>query len=243
MNKEKLTDIVRDFLDEREYRYEYDAEHSIFRLGFDVKCRLKDVRVVMIIRDTSYSVVTISPLNADKEHPVEMMKYLTLANYGVVNGNFEMDLSDGEIRYKTYVDADGTLKTPIMSCYGIGVGRLMASVVENSHDDFGPIWPKSIAPFQVEIVPIGKEAELMELAEKFESELEAAGIDVLVDDRDERPGVKFKDADLWGSPVRIAIGKKGLANGEVEWKFRNEKEFTMVKVEDVIAKAKEYFEK
>ena len=64
---------------------------------------------------------------------------------------------------------------------------------------------------------------------------------MLVDDRDERPGVKFKDADLWGSPVRIAIGKKGLANGEVEWKFRNEKDFTMVKVEDVVAKAKEYF--
>jgi prolyl-tRNA synthetase len=140
-----------------------------------------------------------------------------------------------------FLTAEKTTAPAIMGCYGIGVGRLMASVVENSHDDFGPIWPKSIAPFQVEIVPIGKEAELMELAEKFEKELEAAGIDVLVDDRDERPGVKFKDADLWGSPVRIAIGKKGLVNGEVEWKFRNEKQFTMVKVEDVIAKAKEYF--
>jgi len=161
---------------------------------------------------------------------------------GIELGNiFKLGTKFSESMGAKYLTAEKTTAPAIMGCYGIGIGRLMASVVENSHDDFGPIWPKSIAPFQVEIVPIGKEPELVELAEKFEAELEAAGIDVLVDDRDERPGVKFKDADLWGSPVRIAIGKKGLANGEVEWKFRNEKEFTMVKVEDVVAKAKEYF--
>lgn len=161
---------------------------------------------------------------------------------GIEMGNiFKLGTKFSESMGAKFLTAEKTTAPAIMGCYGIGVGRLMASVVENSHDDFGPIWPKSIAPFQVEIVPIGKEAELMELAEKFEKELEAAGIDVLVDDRDERPGVKFKDADLWGSPVRIAIGKKGLANGEVEWKFRNEKEFSMVKVVDVVPKAKAYF--
>ncbi|MCQ2104856.1 MAG: proline--tRNA ligase [Fibrobacter sp.] len=161
---------------------------------------------------------------------------------GIELGNiFKLGTKFSESMGAKYLTAEKTTAPAIMGCYGIGIGRLMASVVENSHDDFGPIWPKSIAPFQVEIVPIGKEPELVELAEKFEAELEANGIDVLVDDRDERPGVKFKDADLWGSPVRIAIGKKGLANGEVEWKFRNEKEFTMVKVEEVVAKAKAYF--
>ncbi|MCQ2092080.1 MAG: proline--tRNA ligase [Fibrobacter sp.] len=161
---------------------------------------------------------------------------------GIELGNiFKLGTKFSESMGAKYLTAEKTTAPAIMGCYGIGIGRLMASVVENSHDDFGPIWPKSIAPFQVEIVPIGKEPELVELAEKFEAELEANGIDVLVDDRDERPGVKFKDADLWGSPVRIAIGKKGLANGEVEWKFRKEKEFTMVKVEDVVAKAKAYF--
>ncbi len=161
---------------------------------------------------------------------------------GIELGNiFKLGTKFSESMGAKFLTAEKTTAPAIMGCYGIGIGRLMASVVENSHDDFGPIWPKSIAPFQVEIVPIGKEPELVELAEKFEAELEANGIDVLVDDRDERPGVKFKDADLWGSPVRIAIGKKGLANGEVEWKFRNEKEFTMVKVEDVVAKAKAYF--
>ncbi|PWJ68551.1 MULTISPECIES: proline--tRNA ligase [unclassified Fibrobacter] len=161
---------------------------------------------------------------------------------GIELGNiFKLGTKFSESMGAKYLTAEKTSAPAIMGCYGIGIGRLMASVVENSHDDFGPIWPKSIAPFQVEIVPIGKEPELVELAEKFEAELEANGIDVLVDDRDERPGVKFKDADLWGSPVRIAIGKKGLANGEVEWKFRNEKEFSMVKVEEVVAKAKAYF--
>ncbi|MCF0221440.1 MAG: proline--tRNA ligase, partial [Fibrobacter sp.] len=161
---------------------------------------------------------------------------------GIELGNiFKLGTKFSESMGAKYLTAEKTTAPAIMGCYGIGIGRLMASVVENSHDDFGPIWPKSIAPFMVEIVPIGKEPELVELAEKFEKELEAEGIDVLVDDRDERPGVKFKDADLWGSPVRIAIGKKGLANGEVEWKFRNEKDFTMVKVEDVVAKAKAYF--
>ncbi|MCQ2109372.1 MAG: proline--tRNA ligase [Fibrobacter sp.] len=161
---------------------------------------------------------------------------------GIELGNiFKLGTKFSESMGAKYLTAEKTSAPAIMGCYGIGIGRLMASVVENSHDDFGPIWPKSIAPFQVEIVPIGKEPELIELAEKFEKELEAAGIDVLVDDRDERPGVKFKDADLWGSPVRIAIGKKGLANGEVEWKFRNEKEFSMVKVEEVVAKAQAYF--
>lgn len=126
MNKEKMTDIVRDFLDERGYHYEYDAENSVLRLDFNLKCKLKDARVIMIVRDTAFSVLTISPLNADKEHPVEMMKYLTLANYGVVNGNFEMDLSDGEIRYKSYVDADGldSVPEPILD-WSLGVGIAM----------------------------------------------------------------------------------------------------------------------
>lgn len=161
---------------------------------------------------------------------------------GIEMGNiFKLGTKFSESMGAKYLTAEKTTEPAIMGCYGIGVGRLMASVVENSHDNFGPIWPKSIAPFKVEIVPIGKDAELVELASKFEQELEAIGIDVLVDDRDERPGVKFKDADLWGSPVRIAIGKKGLANGEVEWKLRSKKDIEMVKLENVVNKAKAYF--
>lgn len=139
----------------------------------------------------------------------------------------------------TFLTPEGKSEPIVMGCYGIGVGRLMASVVENSHDDFGPIWPKSIAPFHVEIVSIAKDS--LDVAEKLEKDLEAAGFEVLVDDRDERAGVKFKDADLWGIPIRIALGKKGLANGQVEWKPRAEKEMTMVNLSDVVEKVKAFF--
>ncbi|MDR0517831.1 MAG: proline--tRNA ligase [Fibromonadaceae bacterium] len=157
---------------------------------------------------------------------------------GIELGNiFKLGTKFSENMGCVFTDAASEVKPAIMGCYGIGVGRLMASVVENSHDDFGPIWPMSIAPFRVLIVPIAKDDAILQVAEQLEKELEEKGIEVLVDDRDERPGVKFKDGDLWGIPIRIAIGKKGLAEGKVEWKFRHEKEIEMVAIEDVASKA------
>jgi len=94
----------------------------------------------------------------------------------------------------------------------------------------------SIAPFQVLIVQIAKDEAIVQVSDKLEKELEAHGIEVLVDDRDERPGVKFKDGDLWGIPIRIAIGKKGLAEGKVEWKLRSQKEMEMVPIEEIFGK-------
>lgn len=163
---------------------------------------------------------------------------------GIELGNiFKLGTKFSESMGTTYLSADGKSEPAIMGCYGIGVGRLMASVVENSHDDFGPIWPKSIAPFHVEIVTIAKDAELLEVAEKLESDLTLAGFEVLVDDREERPGVKFKDADLWGIPLRISVGKKGLVNGEIEWKLRTEKNFEMVAINAVLEKVKFFYAK
>jgi len=154
---------------------------------------------------------------------------------GIELGNiFKLGTKFSENMGCIFTDANGDVKPAIMGCYGIGVGRLMASVIENSHDDFGPIWPMSIAPFQVLIVPIAKDEEIVKVTEKLERELEEQGVEVLVDDRDERPGVKFKDGDLWGIPIRIAIGKKGLAEGKVEWKLRSGKEVEMVPVGDVV---------
>lgn len=160
---------------------------------------------------------------------------------GIELGNiFKLGTKFSSSMGATFLTPEGKAEPIVMGCYGIGVGRLMASVVENSHDDFGPIWPKNIAPFQVEIVNITKDSEI---ADKLEKELEDAGFEVLVDDRDERAGVKFKDADLWGIPLRIALGKKGLANGQVEWKPRAEKEMTMVNLADVVEKVKEFYGK
>jgi prolyl-tRNA synthetase len=156
---------------------------------------------------------------------------------GIELGNiFKLGTKFSENMGCVFTDANGEVKPAIMGCYGIGVGRLMASVVENSHDDFGPIWPMSIAPFQVLIVPIAKDNAILQAAERLEKELEEQGLEVLVDDRDERPGVKFKDGDLWGIPIRIAIGKKGIAEGKVEWKLRHEKEIEMVPIENVTDK-------
>lgn len=156
---------------------------------------------------------------------------------GIELGNiFKLGTKFSESMGCTFMDADGEARPAIMGCYGIGVGRLMASVVENSHDDFGPIWPMSITPFHVLIVQIAKDDEILKVSEQLEKELTERGIEVLVDDRDERPGVKFKDGDLWGIPIRIAIGKKALAENKIEWKLRGKKEMEMVLISDVVDK-------
>jgi prolyl-tRNA synthetase len=121
-----------------------------------------------------------------------------------------------------YLDEAGTAKAIVMGCYGIGVSRLVATVVEQHHDDNGIRWPMAVAPYQVHVVPIGDGAEVAETVRSIETALEEAGVEVLVDDRDERPGVKFKDADLVGIPLRVTVGDKGLKNGQVEFKPRSE---------------------
>ena len=113
--------------------------------------------------------------------------------------------------------------TMIMGCYGIGVSRTVQAVIEQSHDKDGIIWPAAVAPYQVCISLLDPDqAEVAAVADKLEEELEAMGVDVIVDDRAERPGVKFKDADLIGFPVRVVVGAKGLANGGVEVKRRDQ---------------------
>ncbi|QQO09295.1 proline--tRNA ligase [Breznakiella homolactica] len=121
-----------------------------------------------------------------------------------------------------YLDADGKSQIPTMGCYGIGLDRTLASVIEEHHDDDGIVWPMTVAPYHVMIVPIKYDGAVREAADSLAAELEAAGIEVLLDDRDERPGVKFKDADLIGIPLRVVVGEKNLP--KVEVKKRTEKE-------------------
>ena len=116
----------------------------------------------------------------------------------------------------TYLDENGKSVTPIMGCYGIGVDRTLASIIEAHHDENGIIWTMSTAPYQVAIVPVMYKEKMKEVADSLYEELKALGVDVLLDDRDERPGVKFKDADLIGYPIRIVIGDKNLPNVEVK---------------------------
>ncbi|MCL2381604.1 MAG: proline--tRNA ligase [Treponema sp.] len=133
----------------------------------------------------------------------------------------------------SYLDENGKSHIPTMGCYGIGLDRTMASVIEEHHDDDGIIWPVTIAPYQAIIVPIKYEGAMKTEADKLCQYLEAAGIEVLLDDRDERPGVKFKDADLLGIPYRVVIGDKNLAGDtpKVEIKRRREKEARLVELD------------
>ena len=133
----------------------------------------------------------------------------------------------------TFLDENGKEKPLIMGCYGIGVSRTMAAAIEQFHDEHGIIWPSAIAPFEVVIVPISSKDEAqMEVAEKLYAQLKKAGVDVLLDDRKERAGVKFKDADLIGYPLRITISPKLLPENQVEIKIRRNGETTNVDIDD-----------
>jgi prolyl-tRNA synthetase len=134
-----------------------------------------------------------------------------------------------------FLAADGKEQPMVMGTYGIGVTRIAASAIEQNHDADGIIWPVPIAPFEVSLLSLqAGDAQVTAVAERLHEELEKAGVEVLFDDRDERPGVKFKDADLIGMPYRIAVGKKGVAEGVVELKARRSPEVVKVKIEDVV---------
>ncbi|MFZ5754459.1 MAG: proline--tRNA ligase [Bacillota bacterium] len=139
-----------------------------------------------------------------------------------------------------FVDETGQEKLMVMGCYGIGVSRTMAAAVEQNYDADGIIWPMAIAPFQAVVVPVSvKDEEIWQASLEIYEGLLKQGIEVVIDDRDERPGVKFKDADLIGYPVRITIGKKALNEGVVEVKLRQEKEVNFVNKNDIISYIKE----
>ena len=135
-----------------------------------------------------------------------------------------------------YLDQNGKSNPMVMGCYGIGVSRTLQSILEQSNDKWGIIWPVTTAPYQVHLCLLSpKDPESSAKAEEILSALEAQGIDVLLDDRDERPGFKFKDADLLGLPVRVTLGERSLAKGVVELKIRGADDFTAIPVEDAIS--------
>ncbi|MCA1950777.1 MAG: proline--tRNA ligase [Treponema sp.] len=132
----------------------------------------------------------------------------------------------------TYLDEAGKTQIPTMGCYGIGVDRTLASIIEEHHDQDGIVWPMSVAPYHVILVPIKYDGAVKETTDRIEAELVKQGVEVLVDDRDERPGVKFKDADLIGIPLRVVIGEKNLP--KVEVKLRREKENRLLEVNEAV---------
>ena len=138
----------------------------------------------------------------------------------------------------TVLDHDGNSVTPTMGCYGMGVTRLVAAVIEQNHDDNGITWPTPLAPFQLHIIALNghKSDAVKEASEALYAQAVAAGVEALLDDRAERPGVKFAEADLVGIPHRVVIGDRGLKNGAVEYRLRSDAEATEIPLEDVLSK-------
>jgi len=155
---------------------------------------------------------------------------------------FKLGTKYSEALKATYLDQQGKETPIVMGCYGIGVGRTVAAAIEQNHDQDGIIFPLSLAPFQVIILPVNiNERNLRETAFQLYDELRREGIEVLLDDRDERPGIKFKDADLIGIPIRITIGPRSLEEGKVEMRQRKTGKVELVAVEKAVATIRDFF--
>ena len=166
---------------------------------------------------------------------------VTIARGTEVGHIFKLGTKYSAAMNATFIDENGKNVPFVMGCYGIGVTRTMASIIEQHHDENGIIWPLSVAPYHVSVIPVNiKDEAQMKIANKLYYELRKIGVDAILDDRNERPGVKFKDSELIGIPMRVTVGKK-ITDGEVEFKLRDG-EMEVIKIEDVLEKVKSQFE-
>ncbi|HOA52147.1 MAG TPA: YbaK/EbsC family protein, partial [Thermogutta sp.] len=148
---------------------------------------------------------------------------------------FKLGVKYSEALNARFLDADEQLKPIIMGCYGIGVNRILAALIETTHDENGIVWPVALAPYEVVIVPVNvTDEQTRQVATALHDELSKEEIDVILDDRDVRAGVKFKDADLIGFPLRIVVGERGLAQNSVEVKWRWDKNSQMLPLDSVV---------
>ena len=167
---------------------------------------------------------------------------ITIARGTEVGHIFKLGTKYSEAMNANFIDEDGKEKPFIMGCYGIGVTRTMASIIEQHHDENGIVWPLSVAPYHVSVIPVNvKDEEQTKVANELYEELISMGIEALLDDRNERAGVKFKDSELMGIPMRVTVGKK-IGDGEVEFKLRDG-EMEVIKISDVCNIIKGEFEK
>ncbi|WP_293647534.1 proline--tRNA ligase [Thiolapillus sp.] len=170
---------------------------------------------------------------------------LTIARGIEVGHIFQLGTKYSEALNATVLDENGKAVTMTMGCYGIGVSRVVGAAIEQHHDDRGIIWPHSIAPFSVSLLPMQmkKSEKVRNAAEKLYQDLLAAGIDVLFDDRDQRPGVMFADHELMGIPLRVVVGERSLDKGEVEFRARSADENGMISLENIVSHIQSLLEK
>lgn len=200
---------------------EADHHYCNFNFDRDLLVDAVDVTDIAVVREGDPC-----PLTAE---PLQMRRGIEVGNI------FQLGTKYTESMGCSYLDRNGKEQTMIMGCYGIGVGRTMAAVIEQCHDDYGPIWPMSIAPFQVHVIALNPNKEgVGEVAEGLYADFSDAGIEVLFDDRGEKAGFAFNDADLIGVPLRLVVSPKTLAEGAVEFKVRGARDGELVQLESVV---------
>lgn len=181
--------------------------------------------------------LTLDVVSAAEGHPCPVCRAPLRSVRGVEVGNiFKLGTKYSQAMDATFLDEEGESSPMVMGCYGIGSGRLMASVIEKSNDENGIVWPITVAPYQVYLVSLAtrRTPEVTEVAERIYAQLQEAGIELLYDDRDERAGVKFNDADLLGIPIRLTVGARGIKNGIAELKLRGSDESQTVPLDDIV---------
>lgn len=227
-------------------------------VGLDGVCVVADLEVMMLENAVAganldgYHLVNVNP---ERDFKVDLVADIRLVRAGdpcpkcgaplreargiEVGQIFKLGDKYSKSLGAVFLDENGQSRPMIMGCYGIGITRTMAAAVEQNHDDDGIIWPASIAPFHVVVVPVSvKDPQQVEISEEVYGLLSRAGIEVLLDDRPERAGVKFKDADLIGYPLRITVGSRGASVGQVEVRLRRTGETFNLPVEDVVTEVR-----
>ncbi len=221
----------------------YFADHNVALIeSAIVGANAKDAHLTGVIPGTHFDLTeTFDLRNAETDDPCPKCVGTLQMVHGIEVGHvFKLGTKYSVSMDAKFVDAQEQSHPIIMGCYGIGVTRVVGSIVETCHDENGIIWPIGVAPYTVQIIPLNvSDSEVMKVTNKIYGELTEAGIDVLMDDRDQRPGFKFKDADLIGIPLRVTIGGKGLAEGIAEIKLRSESEAKKVPLADAVGFVKE----
>ncbi len=211
------------------------ADHDVVQLASAVTgANEQDAHYTGVAIGRDYSLASSFDLrNAESGDPCPKCQSTLEMVQGIEVGHvFKLGTKYSEALGAYYSDDKEQRRPIVMGCYGIGVNRIIASLVETSHDENGIIWPLTVAPYEVLLLPLNvTDADTTKVAEEYYAALVEAGVDVLCDDRDVRPGVKFKDADLIGIPLRVVIGGKGLQGGHVEIRWRHEADPEMVPVE------------
>ncbi len=215
------------------------ADHDVAGIEAAITgANAKDTHLTGVVPGTHFELSkTFDLRNATAGDPCPKCDATLEIVHGIEVGHvFKLGTKYSESLDANYLDSSEKKHPIIMGCYGIGVSRVVASIVETCHDDGGIIWPMHVAPYTVELIPLNvKDDDVMTAVNKIYEDLTVAGIDVLMDDRDQRPGFKFKDADLIGLPIRVVIGGKGLKEGNAEIKLRTDDKATMVPIGNTIS--------